>query len=829
MTARRIAVIVLFLLFSQSLFAFQEGTVPTPESIIGFRPGTDYKLANWEQISTYFMEIAQASDRIEVFDIGATEMDNRMLMAVISSSENLRNIGRIKEIQHKLADPRITPESELPSLVREGKAVVLMTFSLHATEVGATQMSPLLAYQLATDNSSTIREILDNVVLVLFPCANPDGVMLVADHYMNQNPGPGVDIESLPRVYNKYTGHDNNRDWYMMTQKETRLIANQLYKEWLPEIVMDMHQMGNSGARFFLPPFADPLNPVIHPHVVRELQMLGGYFNTELIEGGYPWVENMSGYTMWWHGGMRTAPYFHNMVGILSEAASANLATPVPASQRSAPAPTINYTVPWQHDRAWRIGDIVEQDRIAALAVLKGAAKNREMFIRNFYTMNKDAVEKGRTEPPYAYVMPAGQHDPGALRYFLEIMLRQKTEFFEATDDFSAGGNRYRAGSIIAYLAQPSRPHVEAIFGIQEYPEDAGRPYDITGWTLPVQMGVQYNMIERSFSARTRPYTLAAHRLVGDMDEEISTYILGANSIDHYKAVNRFLAGGHSVYMLLEPVSVSGRVLPAGTKILNHSRNLERDMQELTSDLTIELRGIPERVRENTVEINKPRIAMIDNPRSMPVGWLRWIMDTNEYEYTLLDDEGVRAGSLSSQFDVILFPATIGSESGRGQQPGAIPDGIKRNLRDFVESEGIIVAWGDNANFVIRALDLTVESAIPEGSGADFSIPGSILKTTIDTNNPFTYGMQEQAFVFYGRGATAWKSGSGQILGHYPDENPLYSGFAMGSQYIRNTPNVLNVEIGNGSAVLIGFDPVFRAQPVGTFKLLFNAIIKSSY
>ena len=537
---------LLVCLFAVSGIA-QTSSIPTPESVIGFKPGTDYKLANWEQISGYFMKIGDASDRIEVEVLGETEMGNPVVMAFISSAENLRNKDRIKEIQHKLADPRLTTDRELPQLINEGKTVVLMSFSLHGTEVGASQMSPLLAYELATKNDDITRQILDNVLIVLFPSANPDGVMLVANHYMQQNPGPGVEIEGLPRVYNKYTGHDNNRDWYMFTQKEHRLIAHQLYKEWLPEIVYDMHQMGNGGARFFMPPFADPLNPEIHPLVVRELLMIGGYFTSDLIDGGYPWVENMSNFSMWWHGGMRTAPYFHNMVGILTEAASANLATPVPATNREYPDPTINYPVPWKHDRPWRIGDIVAQDKIATFALLKCAARNRDMFLKNFYTMNKESIRRGETEAPFAYVMPAKQHDPGAARYFLEVMLRQKTEFYEAIEPFTANGKRYEAGSIIAYLAQPSRPHVKSIFDVQKYPDNRGRPYDITGWTLPVQMGVQYDRIDTRFTARTRQYTEAADRNLGTIGPDVRTYVIDGSSIDHYTFLNRLFENGFSV------------------------------------------------------------------------------------------------------------------------------------------------------------------------------------------------------------------------------------------------------------------------------------------
>ncbi|MFC1555697.1 M14 family zinc carboxypeptidase [candidate division KSB1 bacterium] len=820
-----LSLILTFCLMSSTAIG-QSSSIPTPESVIGFRPGTDYKLANWEQISSYFFELAKSSNRVEVQSVGTTEMENQVLMAYISSEENLRNKDLIKEIQKKLADPRKTSDSELPILLRDGKVVVLMSFSLHGTEVGASQMSSILAYELATKNDEITRQILDNVFIVMFPSTNPDGVMLVADHYMAQNPGPGVQIQSLPRVYNKYTGHDNNRDWYMITQKEHRFIADQMYKEWLPEIVYDMHQMGNGGARFFLPPFADPLNPEIDPLVVRELLILGGYFATDLIAGGYPWVENMRSFSMWWHGGMRTAPYFHNMVGILTEAASANLASPIPPSNATYPDPTISYPVPWKHDRPWTIGEIVEQDRIASLALLKGAARNRDMFLSNFYSMNKKAIEIGTIEAPYAYVISADQHDPGAARYFTEVMLRQKTEFHEALEPFTAGGKRYPAGSIIAYLAQPSRAHVKAIFDVQKYP--AGRnPYDVTGWTLPVQMGVQYDRVDSRFSARTKPYTEAVHKMLGSNESKVKTYVINSNSIDHYVLLNRLFRKGHKVKMLTESGEINGNSLPAGTKFIKQSGNLDRDLQEITPGLTIEINGMDGSVNGSSIEIEKPEIAIVDDPSSMPIGWLRWIMDTNDFDFSLITGDDFLEGGLNKKYDIVLFTDRISdqtqSSGRRGGESMTPPDFVVDELKRFVEDEGVVVSWGRNADYVADALELSFTSAT--SSGDEFNIPGSVLKISVNTDSPFTFGMQEEGYVFFNRNCTAWNTVQGQSLGRYASGNPLFSGFANGGELIGGKPNIVHEQIGKGDVLLIGFDPVFRAQPVANFKLLFNAIL----
>lgn len=843
-----------FLVFLSFQVYAQVGSIPTPESIIGFEPGTDYKMANWDQVYAYFKALDTASDKVEVLEVGETEMGRPMIIALISSPENLRNKEKYKEIQRKLADPRLSSDSELPRLVEEGKSVMLVTCSLHATELGATQMSPVMAYQMATENTPVMTQILENVILVLFPSANPDGVQMTADHYMSQNPGPGVRVTGLPRLYSKYTGHDNNRDWYMLTQKESMIIAKQMYEEWFPEIVFDMHQKGG-GSRIFLPPFADPLNPLIHPQIVREIQLLGGYMNSDLIDAGYPWVQNQSGFTMWWHGGMRTAPYYHNMVGVMSEAASANLASPtIPTEEQIArirerpkPEPTINYPVPWVDDRPWRLIDIMTEDRIAVLAVLKAAARNKDMFIKNYYTMNKEAIEKGGTEKPYAFVMSADQHDIGAMVYFIETMLKQDTDFHLATRGFNAGGKRYPAESVIVYLAQPTRPNILGIMDTQIYPSGR-RPYDITGWTLPLQMGVEYDRIDEPFNARTRPYTIAEPFSRGGTQEAPRAYYIGGNSIDHFKALNRLFKKNYSASIISEPYTVNEQEFPPGSIVLDVQGNIAGDIAELKKDLSLTIVESDAVDNSKKVALTKPRIGLIDNPSSMPVGWMRWVLENNEFDYALVNNEDFEKGNLNDNFDVLLFtitPQIPGGGGGRGRgQPAAqqiteeerlaleemqrqrqeAEQKVQQELRNFVQQGGTAVSWSGTVNYMIQTFDLGITDV--QTSRDEFSIPGSILKINVDTSHPVTYGMQAETYIFF-RNNRVLRTNESRVLGKYPGTNPLVSGYVLGPEVIQNTDNIIHETVGNGKVVLISFEPMFRAQPVGTFKLVFNSILYS--
>lgn len=825
-----ITAFALIVVLNIDLLAFQSN-IPTPESVIGFKPGTSYKLANWDQISSYFIKLGEASDRVEVHEMGKTEMGNPMLLALISSPENLRNKERIKEIQSKLADPRtMTSSDNIDALVSEGKSVVLFSMSLHANEVGASQMSPKLAYEFATKNDEITREILDNVVIVMFPGSNPDGVMLMADHYMSYINKGEDSAPSLPRVYNKYVGHDNNRDWYMLTQNESKIIAKEMYDVWHPEIVVDMHQMGNSGARFFLPPFADPLNPLINPLIVRELQMIGGYFSSDLIAGGYPWVENGRTFSMWWHGGMRTAPYFHNMVGILSEAASANLGSPIPAGsirEYKTPLPTLNYPAPWENNREWTLGDIVEQDRIAAIAVLKSAARNKDMFLRNYYEMNKKSIEGVYPDQPFAYIMPEDQHDKAAMVYFLEIMMRQDTDFEMAANDFMADGKNYKAGSVIAFLAQPARAHVEGIFGTQLYSEKYSRPYDIVGWTLPMQMGVQYDKIKNSFSVNTYKILKSKPILTGNIDQKSKAIYIGANSTNKYKAVNTLIKKKYKAKIVTEDYIVEGKTITAGSVVFKKSGKIIEDLIELTKEYSLDVVSVNKSDKSKSKNLKAPRVAMIDNPNSMPTGWMRWLLERHGFDYELIYQGDFDAGDLNKRFDVILAtnPAMVkGVPSERRRGPVRYKS--TPELKSFVENGGTVVAWSNVADYTIQSLGMNVKNAVTRDMGNVFNIPGSVIRLTVDTNHPVTYGMQDETFVFFRRN-NVWNAGQGKVLATYPSSNVLVSGFIKGEEVIANTPGIIYDEIGKGKVVLINFEPTFRAQPVGTFKVVFNAIYNS--
>ncbi len=423
---------------------------PSPRSVLGFTPGDDRKVADWTEITNYFERLDRASDRVRVEQIGATTLGRPLVAAFISAPENIRELAKYKDIQRRLADPRlVASEAERDRLVREGKTVVAISCSIHSTEIVGSQMSMQLAYELASADDDETRAILRSTILILIPSANPDGNDIVADWYRKSLGQPWEGSEP-PELYHHYAGHDNNRDWFMLNLKETRSLTRLFWKEWFPQIVYDVHQQGSTGSRFFIPPFYDPPNPHIAPLLLREVGLVGHRVAADLQAAGFRGVITNAMYDTWWHGGFRTAPYFHNSIGILSEAASARLMTPIRvrpeelerARSRGMPngalTPMTNFPDPWPGG-AWRPRDIRDMELVAARAVLSMAAAHRERYLRNFYELGRRALDwppKGdaddpplvREGAPLAYLIPAGQGRDENVARMIAALVEQGVE-----------------------------------------------------------------------------------------------------------------------------------------------------------------------------------------------------------------------------------------------------------------------------------------------------------------------------------------------------------------------------------------------------------------
>ncbi|HVR96691.1 MAG TPA: M14 family metallopeptidase, partial [Thermoanaerobaculia bacterium] len=479
--------------------------IPNPEQFLGHKVGADRKLAPYPKVLEYLRVLDAASDRISIEDAGRSTLDNEMPVVVLTSERNQQNLDRYREIARRLAHPESLPAEEMRALVAEGKTIALVTCTIHSTEVGSTQMAMEFAYEVATTQDPQRLSWLDDVILLLMPSINPDGQVMVVDWY-NKYLGTPYEGGPLPWLYHHYVGHDDNRDYYMLTQKETQVVNDVLYHRWFPQIFLDEHQMGSTGPRMFVPPQADPLAPDVHSLIFRQADLLGTVMSMRLEEADKLGVGSSMIFDSYWPGGTRNTAWWKNVTGLLTEVASANVASPLyiePGELRGGVKGLpeydrrSNFPSPWPGGW-WRLRDIVEYELVATWGFLESGARYRDSILLNFYRMGREAAARGASEPPYAFIVPADQHDSVAAARLVDLMLRHGVRVERAEAPFNSGRAAYPAGTYVIPAAQPYRQFLLTMLRPQRYPEviayEGGpvlAPYDVTSWSLPIAMGVE--------------------------------------------------------------------------------------------------------------------------------------------------------------------------------------------------------------------------------------------------------------------------------------------------------------------------------------------------
>ncbi|HKS40172.1 MAG TPA: M14 family metallopeptidase [Blastocatellia bacterium] len=795
--------LVLFLLATLTVRAQAADSpkVPSPRDVLGFAPGDDRKLADWSQIVDYFKRLDSASPRVSVHQAGISTQRRPFIVAIISSEENIANLPRIREAQRRLADPRLISSSEeRERLIRETPAIIAITCSIHSTEIVASQMSMELAYRMASDDTTATKEILRNTVLVLVPSVNPDGIDIVS-HWYQKTLGTKFEGTSPPELYHHYTGHDNNRDWFMLTQVETQIVSTLFWREWFPEIVYDVHQQGSFGSRMCVPPFFDPSNPNIDPVILRQVGALGMKMATDLAAAGHHGIVTNSTYDTWWHGGLRTAPYYHNAVGILTEAASVNIATPIQIKREQLRSPTrgladplvaaTNFPDPWQGG-AWTMRDIVNMELITTRTALEEASLHHDELIRNFVTAATRAIEAGKTDAPYAYIVPAAQHDKPTAEQMINILIQQGVEVHRAKSDFTIDGKKYDKGSYCILLAQPYRANVKCLFEAQKYPDrriypggPAEPPYDVAGWTLPMQMGVDYVEAGKRFDVSLEKIEKAALSIdfainASDVDRAKGlTIYVSPDANNAFAVVNEVARSidGLTITRLKQPAVVGDKSFPTGSfvlqskfakgKITAEDRKSFRvklaDLSGLFRKYDIDMRLVfDEGNVASSEKMTQPRLALYRSwLSSMDEGWTRWVLEQFAFDYKNINDADVRAGNLKDKFDVILLPDQSMQQIIAGNRAGSYPEeytgGIGDEgvaaLKSFVEAGGVLICLDSASELALKKFDLPVKNAL-EGTKRDqFYAPGSIFRAVVDTQHPIAYGMPSEANLYFVSGA----------------------------------------------------------------------------
>src|SRR5215213_2070519 len=793
--------------------ASQPAVIPSPKSVLGFTPGDNRTIAGWSQITDYFERLDRASDRVLVQTLGQSTLKRPLIVAFISASENILALPKYKEIQQQLADPRkITQNLQHERLLANGKVVVAISCSIHSTEIVASQMSMQLAYEFATAQDANTREVLQNTILLLIPSPNPDGIDIVADWY-RKTLGTPYEGKEPPELYHHYAGHDDNRDWFMLNLKETQLITRLLWHDWFPQIVYDVHQQGSNGSRFFIPPFYDPPNPNISPLLLRQVGLIGHKVAADLQAAGFKGVLTNALYDTWWHGGFRTAPYFHNSIGILSEAASARLMSPAIVTteqlarsstrgMRNATESTTNFPDPWPAGQ-WRPRDIMAMEMISARSILEMAAKFRVEYLRNFYELGRANIEGNKVDPQ-AYLVPAGQGRDEAVAKLIGSLVDQGVEVFRLdrelhmilatpilrrTNPVAEKLGSYRRlasltssqmgevplGSYIIFLAQPQRTNVLALFEPQIYPNrltgqgEAERPYDVAGWTLPLQMGVE------------APVVMAIKE-------------------------------------------------PAGERKLT----LLKDSNEVRADLALALKKGDESPIKNPLK-QPVRVGIYKGWTSnMDEGWTRYIFDTFNVPYTSVRDADMRQGALSSKFDALIFTSQAATQIVNGNAAGTLPAeytggiteaGVK-NLKEFVNNGGMLICFDNACDMAIKEFKLPLKNTLEGVRSSEFYCPGSIVALDVDNKYPIasTLPSSVPAYFINSSAYTAAADANVRVIARYAKDNVLLSGWLLGEDKLSGQIALAEVSVGKGRIVLFGFRPQHRGQAWATLPFIWNAL-----
>ncbi len=776
------------------------GAVPTPESHFGHKIGIDNELLDWDKVVSYFKALPNSSDRIKYLAIGKTSENRPMFAVAISSAANIRNLEHYRDIQTRLSDPRKTTPAEAAKLELEGKAIVMITCSIHATEVASTHTAVEFAYRLLTEDNPKFRAILDNDIILLEPSQNPDGVDIVTGWYRKTR-GTRFDGTSPPIVYSHYAGHDNNRDWYIFSLPETRATAG-LENLWHPEVVYDVHQQGAYASRMFVPPWMDPVDPNIDPILASICNMIGTGMATDLAAAGKSGIAINALYDFWSPG--RQYQAYHGGARILSESASAKLATPltVTPDQITDRAPgynprerSWNYLNPWMGG-TWRLRDIIDYQEIAWESLLYQTAVRRSDMLRYFYEINRHNVERNS---PNAFVISANQNDPGAARKMLETLAMGEVEIDRASGAFTADGKQYPAGSYVVSMHQPYSGYAKTLLETQSYPnllEYPGgppkRPYDVTAQTLPMLMGVDTAEVKDSFQA----VLSRANKFTFQLDHAVPEGVMAATDVDSWKQVAKIWKAGKPVF---RDAATGDFYASAGTG--------RKELPPLR------------------VGLYRSYVANMDE------GWTRCIFDDFGFPYTNLSDSDVRAGNLRARFDSIVIPDASRQSVLEGHRAGTMPaeytGGIGPNglaaLKEFANQGGTLVLLNHAADLATEDLGVNARNALRGVATKDFYSPGSLLNVRLDTKSPLAYGMPRD-ITLWSEQSPAWDAAPEYVVARYPDKSVLASGWLMGEKYLTTKAALLDVPVGSGHIVMFGMRPQYRSQSYQNFKLFFNAL-----
>ncbi len=845
--------------------------IPSPESHFGFTPGSDRMLFDYEEMIAYMKILEARSPKVKMEQIGYSEMGKPMYLLFVSSEDNIANLDRLKEINRQLALHATMSDAQLKQLAVEGKVFFLMTLSMHSTEVGPSQAAPLIIHELITSDDPKTRLILDNTVYMITPSHNPDGMNMIVDNYKKYL-GTKYEGSSMPGVYHKYAGHNINRDFITLNLKENQAIAHAYSREWFPQVSVERHQMGSRGPRYYISPPSDPLSENILPGIWNWKRIFGSRSLNAMTVAGLKGVSVNYLFDMYWPGNTSTS-LWKGVVAMLSEAASVDIATPIYIEPNELSVSgkglaeyeiSINMPDPWPGGW-WRLGDIVEYERVNTLSYLHTAAIHREEILRFRHDITRKEVERGRTEPPYYYIIPKEQHDQSELADLVNLLDKHGVHTYELLNDHGVQNSIFRAGDLVVPLDQPFRAFIKEVMESQTYPVrhyssggDMIRPYDITSWSLPLHKGVA--SVEINTRTEIPASMLQAveipYRIKTTKPDNYTGILFSANHNESYKAAFAAAKMGMRVERLTNNFSYRGMEFPVGSFYVPAHRRVN----ELIEDLLVEPVYLTTRFDGQSAPLHVPRIALVESWfHDMDAGWTRFLFDTYNIPYTVLRPADLQDANLTRNFDLVILPDQSQAVlmAGKGGSPGNYmisrypPEyakgmeqkGLSR-LLDFVNKGGKVVSWGRSTELFMGNLNIEGEN----GDKEEFSLPvsnigsrlseqgldvtGSLLRVNLRPDHPLTLGLPEEIGVFH-RGNPVFTTSfpyfdmDRRVIATFPKEKNdiLMSGFIRNEQLLTNQVAMVWVKKGEGQFVLLSFCPQFRGSTPATYKLLFNALL----
>lgn len=861
----RARILLMLFIFSIICSITSYSQIVKPEDYFGFKPGADRELINYEQLISYLQQLDQASPKLKMINIGESPMGKPIYLAFFSSAKNIENLDRLKEINKALAKDASLSESEVNNLVDEGKVFFLATLSMHSTEVGPSQSAPLIAYDLLTTKDAEVDKWLDEVVYMMVPCHNPDGMNMIVENYLKYK-GTKLEGSSLPGVYHEYVGHNINRDFVTLSQKDNKAVAAIYNLDWFPQVMVEKHQMGSTGVRYFVAPPHDPIAQNVDAELWTWINLFGTNATMDMTNEGLEGIAQSYIFDDYWPGATETC-IWKNVIGLLTEAASVRTASPIyiePNELRvggkglAEYKKSINFLKPWPGGW-WRLGDIVNYEVSSTMSFLKTSYLHKESILRFRSDIAKTEVEKGKTQAPFFYVMPKDQRDQSELVNLVRLMNEHGVAVFELTEAAKIGHHTYKTGDIVIPMSHPFRAFIKEVMEKQVFPVrrfrpngEIMRPYDIASWSLPLHRNVEAHEINAGYVDLSKKMKEVGmdYTLNDEVAEKYSNVLVSVNNNESFKVVFAALTQGVKVSRIEEDY----KDYPKGSFLFKKSKKLE----SLLNDLNVKPAYLDNKPEIKTSEVNKPRIALVETyMHDMDAGWVRFIFDNYQVDYTVLRPHQIPTAKVAENYDVIVFPDTRKSTLMAGKYqysdgsyaPSSYPPEYskgmgakgKEEIMTFIDKGGIVLSWGGSTALFEGTLKIKREKETESFSLPYRNIgrnlqreglycPGSLVKIKLKQDHPLTYGLPEEIGVFF-RGNYVFRTSvprfdmDRRAIATFPEKDILMSGYIEKEEKLSNKTVMVWLQKGKGQFVLYGFGPQFRASTQGAYKLLFNGLL----